>query len=273
LNERPIDHRPRAIIDSPCAQSQETALTEDLSVLTRPSAAPDLTVAYGVEADQVADVRHGKDAAASRPLVIVIHGGFWRPIYDRAHTGPMAAALADAGWTVAAIEYRRIPGNPHATVRDVGLAVERLASLVEHHNGEIVLMGHSAGGHLVLWAGAMSGSRNLIGIVALAPAADLQLAQKLNLGDGAVRLFLGGAAESCPDLDPQLLRAPDAAVTIIHGELDDTVTLEVSQSYAAKHPRTRLVPLPGVGHFAVIDPLSDAWPTVVAELRRVALKG
>jgi pimeloyl-ACP methyl ester carboxylesterase len=246
------------------------ALTEDLSVLTRPSAAPDLTVAYGPEADQVADVRHGKAGAATRPLIVIIHGGFWRPIYDRAHTGPMAVALADAGWTVAAIEYRRIPGNPDATVRDVGLAVERLGAMVEHHNGDIVLIGHSAGGHLVLWAAAMSGSRNLIGVVALAPAADLQLTQKLNLGDGAVGLFLGGSAESRSDLDPQLLRDPDAAVTIIHGDLDDTVTLEVSQSYAAKHPRTRLVPLQGVAHFAVIDPLSDAWQTVVAELRRLS---
>lgn len=248
---------------------REFALSEDLSVLTRASAAPDLTVPYGDDADQVADVRYGKDAER-RPLVIIIHGGFWKPIYDRAHTGPMAVALANEGWTVATIEYRRIPGNPDATLHDVSRAVERLPALVKRHNGKAVLMGHSAGGHLVLWAGATSTSRDLLGVLALAPAADLRLTEQLDLGDGAVRKFLGVTAESRPDVDPQLLREPTAAVTIVHGELDDTVTLDVSRSYVATHPRTRLVPLEDVAHFAVIDPLSSIWPQVVAELRRLS---
>lgn len=245
-------------------------MSEDLSVLSRPSAAPDITVAYGDHADQVADVRYGKNSAADRPLLILVHGGFWKPIYDRAHTGPMSVALADAGWTVAAIEYRRIPGNPDATLHDVSLALERLPTLIEQHNGKILLMGHSAGGHLVLWLGATSKSADLRGILALAPAADLRLTEQLNLGDGAVNKFLGVAAESRPDVDPQLLREPPAAVTIIHGEIDDTVTLDVAKSYVAKHRRTRLVELPGVAHFAVIDPLSSSWPKVVAELGRLS---
>lgn len=244
-------------------------MSEDLSVLTRPSAPPDLTISYGEDADQVADVRYGKQSPERHPLVIIIHGGFWKPIYDRAHTGPMAVALADEGWTVAAIEYRRIPGNPDATLQDVGRAVERLPTLVKQHNGKVLLMGHSAGGHLVLWVGATSKSPDLQGILALAPAADLRLTEQLDLGDGAVRKFLGVAAESRPDVDPQLLRDPTAAVTIVHGEIDDTVTLDVSHSYVARHRRTRLVPLKDIAHFAVIDPLSGIWPQVVAELRRL----
>jgi pimeloyl-ACP methyl ester carboxylesterase len=59
-------------------------------------------------------------------------------------------------------------------------------------------------------------------------------------------------------------------VTIVHGVRDDIVPLEVSQSYVEVHPETRLIELPDAGHFAVIDPLSDAWATVVTELTRLS---
>ncbi|HEX7114222.1 MAG TPA: alpha/beta hydrolase [Steroidobacter sp.] len=241
---------------------------EDTSILTRPGRPPDVTVAYGEEADELADVRYGSGLPERQPLIMLVHGGYWRPTYDRHHTNAMSTALSGAGWTVASLEYRRIPGNPDATLQDVSRAVERLPSLVQRHNGKVVLIGHSAGGHLVIWAGATTPSRQLVGILALAPVADLGLADKLNLGDGAVRLFLGTEARLRSDADPQLLRTPRAPVTIIHGETDDTVPLEVSRSYANAHPGTRLVALPGVGHFPVIDPKTKAWESVMSELER-----
>ena len=91
---------------------------DDLSVLTRAARAPDEVVSYGTDADQIADVRFGVKGVGpvedpeGRPLVLIIHGGFWRPAYARAHTGPMSEAIAAAGWTVASIEYRRVPGAP-----------------------------------------------------------------------------------------------------------------------------------------------------------------
>jgi acetyl esterase/lipase len=243
-------------------------LAEDTSILTRPGAPPDVTVSYGEETDQLADIRYGSGSPERQPLIMLIHGGYWRPIYDRHHTNAMSTALAKAGWTVASIEYRRIPGNPDATLQDVSRAVERLPSLVQRHNGKVVLIGHSAGGHLAIWAGATTTSRQLVGILALAPVVDLRLADQLNLGDGAVRLFLGTQAELRSDADPQLLRTPEAPVTIIHGEADDTVPLQVSRSYVNAHPGTRLVALPEVGHFPVIDPQTKAWGSVMSELER-----
>lgn len=247
---------------------EERTLIEDDSVLTRPAAAPDSTVAYAPGAERIADIRIGKGTPDRRPLVVLVHGGFWRPAYDRAHVGPMSVALASAGWTVATIEYRRIPGKPDDTLEDVGRAVEALPALVNQYNGQLVLIGHSAGGHLVLWAGAATSSPRVVGVLALAPAADLQLSQERNLGGGAVRAFLGVAAQERRDVDPKLLPTPRAAVTIVHGELDDTVPPEVSRSYVATHRDTRLVELPATGHYAVIDPLSNAWVTVIAELAR-----
>jgi acetyl esterase/lipase len=239
-------------------------------VLTRAAAAPDLTVAYATGAEQIADIRFGGKGASRRPLVVLIHGGFWRPAYDRAHSGPMSVALASAGWTVSTIEYRRVPGKPDVTLQDVRRAVDALPALTDQHDGNLVLIGHSAGGHLVLWASATASGQPITGVLALAPAADLELSHRRGLGDGAVRAFLGADPEARPDVDPKLLPTPKAAVTIVHGARDDVVPLEISRSYVGVHHDARLVELPDADHFAVIDPLSAAWDTVVAELQRLS---
>lgn len=245
-------------------------MTEDLSVLTRAARPPDEVVSYGDETDQAADVRFGDQRARQRPLVMLIHGGFWRPQYDRAQTGPMAAALATLGWTVASIGYRRIPGVPDATVADVALALECLPSKVVQHDGCVIVIGHSAGGHLALLAATKHATPSLSGVLALAPAADLQLADERALGNGAVLAFLGTRADARADLDPQQLDAPSVATTFVHGDDDAVVPLAISESYHASHASIRLVRLEACGHFALIDPLSPAWPIVVQELERLS---
>lgn len=244
--------------------------TDDLSVLTRPARAPDEVLSYGPLPDHVADLRLGSGAASERPLVLIVHGGFWRPQYDRAHTGPMGEAIADAGWTVASVEYRRSPGEPDKTLQDVSEALALLPSKVTKHNGNVVLLGHSAGGHLVLWLTAARRTPELIGTLALAPAADLQLADELNLGDGAVRLFLGTDPKARVDADPRRLSSPAIPTTVIHGEKDVVVRPAVAESYIAAHPTVRFVRLAGVGHFAPIDPLSAAWASTIDELRALS---
>ena len=59
-------------------------------------------------------------------------------------------------------------------------------------------------------------------------------------------------------------------VTIVHGDEDEVVPVTVSESYVAAHPRTCLVKLRGVAHFALIDPETNAWPAVVRALDRLA---
>ena len=240
---------------------------EDESVLSRPAPEADEVVTYGAHADQIADVRLSATRSASRPLVLLIHGGFWRPAYDRAHTGPMAAAIAAAGWTVASVEYRRIPGNPDATFEDIALAMAGLRWRVAGHNGSILLVGHSAGGHLALRAASMAERHDLRGVIALAPAADLQRVDELHLSNDAVREFLGVDPAKRPDADPAQLR-PAVPVTLVHGEEDATVPIEVTESYAAKHPQARVVRIADCGHYALIDPLSAAWRCVIDEMVR-----
>lgn len=242
-------------------------MTEDLSVLTRKAGAPDQTIKYGDGPDQVADVRHGR-RAAQLPMVVLIHGGFWKPQYDREHVEAMSCALAAAGWTVLTLEYRRIPGNPDATLQDIAAAIAAAPAVAAPSNGKMLLVGHSAGGHLALWAAARRAAPGLQGVVALAPAADLRLAHALQLGDGAVGKFLGTDPAARPDVDPMQLPAPGVAVSIVQGSLDQVVPPAVADAYCAAFPETRLVRLPDSGHFAVIDPASSAWPVILNELER-----
>lgn len=245
-------------------------MTEDRSVLSRTAPAPDTTVRYGPLPEHVADAWQGDQRAAARPLVVLVHGGFWRPEYDRAHTHPMAAAIRDAGWTVSSIEYRREPGRPDDTVRDVAAALAAVPGELDGHDGRVIVAGHSAGGHLALWAASAAPAPRQAGTLALAPVADLRLAEQLHLDDGAVPDFLGAAAASRADLDPARLPAPPAATVLLHGLLDEIVPVAVAEAYAAVQPGSRLVTVPGAAHFAVIDPLSAAWPAVLAELDRLS---
>lgn len=243
---------------------------DDESVLSRVVPGPDRVVSYGMAPDQIADVRFGSEGAEHRPLVVIVHGGFWRPAYDRLHTGPMAIALAAAGWTVASLEYRRRPGDPDATLTDIATAVARMPALTSHRNGSLVLVGHSAGGHLALWAAARLEDPALHGCIALAPAADLQCADALHLSDDAVRAFLGADPAARADVDPAKMIAPRVPVTIIHGLQDDTVPVSVTEAYLARHSQVRVVRLDQCGHYALIDPLSAHWGRVVEEVRRMS---
>jgi acetyl esterase/lipase len=245
-------------------------MAEDESVLSRGAGPADRILAYGEHPDQTIEVRDGREGAAQRPLVLLIHGGFWRPDIDRRHARPMADAIAAAGWTVALPEYARVPQNPAPTLADLAVVMTQSPHNIEHHNGGVILVGHSAGGHLVLWASAARLCPTLVGTLALAPVADLLLAHELGLGSGAVSRFLGADPVSRPDLDPRQMSAPLTPTTIVHGNDDLMVPPVISESYVAAHSSVPLIPVAGAGHFALIDPQAAAWPIVMRQLERFA---
>lgn len=237
----------------------------DRSVLERASRAPDRAWAYGEGPDEVADVYLPPSGGPEAAAVLLVHGGYWRPEYDRAHLRPMAAALAAAGHAAVLIEYPRRPGRPDDAVDAVRAALAAAAGIVDV---PVVVIGHSAGGHLALLATGPDGT-NARGVLALAPVADLAMADRLGLDDGAVRAFLGRPAVDCPDLDPAALPRPSMPVVVIHGADDSLVPLALSESYCSTGT-ARLVVLAGIGHFEPIDPVSAAWPVVIAELSALA---
>ncbi|MCM0676479.1 alpha/beta hydrolase [Micromonospora phytophila] len=253
------------------------------AVLSRPAPPPDVTVAYGDHPDQVADLRRPIGPGPARPLVVVVHGGFWRVEYDRRHTDPLAAALAALGHPVAQVEYRRT-GQPGGgwpgTLTDVLAGVTELPRLAtaalpgQVASGPPVLVGHSAGGHLALYAAATAPAA-VAGVLALAPVSDLAEAYRLDLDSGAVAALLGGGPADVPDryaaADPRTLVPLQTRTVVVHGSLDQQVPVAMSREFVAAGQAAgaeiRLVELPECEHFALIDPESAAWPQVAGALR------
>ena len=248
-------------------------------VLTRTSDLPDAVVRYAGHADAVVDVHLPTPHTGAPPLVVFLHGGFWRSRYDRTHVRPLANALAREGFVVAAPEYRRtggvgdLSGGWPATFDDVTAAMGALPGLLDELGvsvGSTTVAGHSAGGHLALWLA--NASHPVDRVVGLAPVGDLRSAAAAHLGDDATQALLGGEPADVPErydaADPvnRLATRPDCEVVVLHGTDDAVVPVANSRGLHAAHPWTDLRELDGVEHFGLIDPLSGAWPAVRAAL-------
>ena len=230
---------------------------------------PDAVLRYADFAEGLIDVH--LPAEPNRTLVVLVHGGFWSEVWDRTHTRAQARALADAGYLVATPEYRRVGGSGGwpTTAHDVRDAYAALPSALAGLDltwDRTVTMGHSAGGHLVLWLAAQDLAHAPDRTVALAPVCDLDLARELDLDGGAVDALLGGAPLA--DADPQTLLTdpPSGTVVLVHGDRDRLVPVELSRRFAERHPWAELVELPGVDHFEFLDPRDPVWPVVAAAL-------
>lgn len=237
-------------------------------MLSRPGPEPTRTTQYGTEPDQLVDW-YVPTEETDQPLVVFIHGGYWRPEYDRAHARTAAGGLAAAGFTTALIEYRRVPGHPDLMVDDVAAAIRHCVE--QAGTGGAVLVGHSAGGHLALLAAA-DASLPITGTVALAPLADLVDADRQGLDDGAARAFLGTLAAERPDLDPIRSPSPARPVVLLHGEQDSVVPLGMSETYA-EHHGAELHVISDSGHFEFIDPESSVWVRFLSQLRGITAPG
>jgi acetyl esterase/lipase len=238
-------------------------------------------VRYADHADGLIDVHlPARLANAPAPLLVFLHGGFWRAEWDRTHTRPLAGALAAAGFVVATPEFRRIGGEGELaggwprTFEDVAAAMTALPGTLEAlgiPTTGTTVAGHSAGGHLALW---LANERHPVErVVGLAPVADLGFAAEERLGDGAVLELLGGDRFAVPDrhaaADPavRLATQPGCGVVVVHGADDVQVPVESSRKLAARYPFIDYQELEGIEHFGLIDPLGPAWPTVLAALR------
>jgi acetyl esterase/lipase len=252
-------------------------VSDDILTLTPPPA--DARISYGSDPNQFFDLRSPKDKSTGpSPLVINIHGGYWRARYNLDHAGHLCAALTAKGFVTANLEYRRV-GNEGgawpATFTDVRAAYNFLVQNARQHNidrDKIVVMGHSAGGQLALCLAAHE--PGVTRVVSLAGVVDLQRAYQLHLSNDAVVEFLGGTPVSVPDhyreADPMRISIRKARQWLIHGSADDTVPPEFSRDYVAtKRKRTgpqkedaHLLAIDGAGHFDLIDPRSSAWKQV-----------
>ncbi|MER7072560.1 alpha/beta hydrolase [Terrabacter sp. NPDC000476] len=233
------------------------------------------THSYGDDPAQVYDVlAPAAGAPAAAGTVVVVHGGFWRAEYDREHARPEAAAFAAAGHHVVLAEYRRtgMPGGGvPGTLDDVRALLTSVAAQPDLPK-PLVLVGHSAGGHLVTWAAGQPWATGLgvAGVVSLAGVVDLGVADRLHLGADATRAFVGSGpgTPAWTSADPMSALPPRVPVRLVTGDRDDTVPMAVGRGYlaaarAAGGDVTEQVAA-GAGHMELVDPDDPAFATVLA---------
>jgi acetyl esterase/lipase len=240
---------------------------------------------YGPHPDQFLELTL-PDGLGPHPVVVVLHGGFWRAAYGVELARPLAATLAEDGLAAVSVEYRRVGagGGWPATVEDVAAAVDSLAGLPEAGSLDlsgVTAVGHSAGGHLAAWlagrhrlpAGAPGAGPRVPVTEAVLQAGvlDLERAAEQRLGNDAVVAFLGQAAAELMTLaSPIRLLPTGAAVLCVHGTEDTVVPPDQSDRYAAAATaagdRVEVLRVPG-DHMALVDPRGAAWRLVRERLR------
>ncbi len=236
-------------------------------------------------------IRYGDDPAQfgeltrpdgpSKGVVVVIHGGFWRAAYDLSLGRPLASSLVEHGWTAYNLEYRRVGngGGYPETLDDVAAGIDALAAVDDLDTSTVVTLGHSAGGHLAVWA---AGRPKLTGTpwdepavrvtAAIAQAGVLDLHAAVHLGSGAAKAFMG-EHDDITYADPMAQIPLDVPVHCVHAAADDTVPLSQSIAYVdrarAAGADAELIEVEG-DHFVVIDPSSQAWDQTLDVLEALA---
>jgi acetyl esterase/lipase len=249
---------------------------------------------YGPHRSQRAEL-HLPRGDGPHPLMVAIHGGSWQARYGKVVMRGVVGDLVRRGWAAWNIEYRRVGngGGWPTTFADVAAAIDHLAMIDAPIDlARCSVLGHSAGGHLALWA-ASRGSvpAGAPGHVSGAPAVAMRRAiVQAGVCDlagayarwrgGAARALMGGGPEEVPERyaagDPIALVPPDVPVLLVHGVVDDVVSIELARSYAAAASaagaEVELVEIAGQAgrHRAHIDPRGAAWGAVAARLGELA---
>lgn len=177
-------------------------------------AAPAATVAYGDAPEQFGRLRLPA-GPGPHPVVLFIHGGCWLSQYDLAHAAAAEQALADAGYAVWSLEYRRV-GNPGGgwpgTFQDIARGADHLRALARAHPldlSRVIAAGHSAGGYFALWLAARgklppasplfaANPLPVRGVLALAPAPDLEGLHAAGVCGNVIDRLMGGARRRSP---------------------------------------------------------------------------
>ena len=255
--------------------------------LTKPAPRDHVRLHYGPDQYQFGDL-YLPPTPGPHPVVIGIHGGFWRSAYALDYYGPLCESLARTGIAAWNIEYRRLGnrgGGWPGTFLDAAQATDYLreiAATYELDLSRVVSLGHSAGGHLACWLGARPRLKPgdplysdtplaLKAMVSLAGVLDLRRAHELRLGGGVTAELLGGSPSQVPERyhagSPFELLPLGVTQVLIHGTDDMNVPYEIATRYReaalSLGDPVSLVALPKAGHFECVDTVSREWATVL----------
>lgn len=206
--------------------------------------------------------------AEKAPLLVLIHGGCWLNVFDIQHSQALSSALAEAGYAVWSLEYRRsgdAGGAWPGSFDDVRQGLAFVSSLKDYSVDldRVVLIGHSAGGHLALLAA--SETESVYGVIGLAAITDIvEYSRGTNSCQTATLDFMGGPYESNPDayLAANPIGKPVRVKTILlQGDADSIVPPGQTTL-----PGASLQMLEGAGHFDWVHPGTNAYQMLLSSL-------
>ncbi len=260
-----------------------------------PSKTPDRRVAYGADSSQYGELRV-PPGPGPHPVVILVHGGCFKAAYATLRDlAPMGDALKDLGIATWNIEYRRLGesgGGWPGTYLDVGRAVDHLRALADQNAldlSRVVVVGHSAGGHLAMWAAArarLPGGSELYVATPLPVRGVLDLAGPVDLtaniagyeelcGDTVITGLVGGTPAEVPgryaQASPIKLLPLGIPQVLVIGEYEKFVPRPLVETYvrtaALAGDPAKLIVIPNVGHFEIASPRAVTWPRVMLAIR------
>ncbi|MGV7207905.1 alpha/beta hydrolase [Oxalobacteraceae bacterium A2-2] len=257
--------------------------------------APDHHVAYGAAPSQYAEL-FLPSGPGPFPLAAIIHGGCWTVQFGGiVQMRAMAADLVRHGVAVWNVEYRRYdePGGGYPGMyQDVGAALDRLRTLAPQHRldlGRVVLVGHSAGGHLAQWGAARArlpaasplyaaDPLPVRAVVSLGGLADLRNEEALiqSSCDRSRAQLAGLPSAARPDVysdtSPAELLPTGVPLVLVHGELDTISPPRVGEDYArrarAAGDEAEMIVLPGGSHYDEVSAASPTWRITGARIRK-----
>ncbi|MYM70235.1 alpha/beta fold hydrolase [Pseudoduganella sp. FT55W] len=266
---------------------------QDYLALSGPE--PTRVVAYGDAPSQFAELFEPAGPGPF-PVAVIIHGGCWTKHFGGiTQMRNMAGDLAQQGIAVWNVEYRRYDeegGGYPGMYLDVATAMDRLRMLASEHRldlSRIVLVGHSAGGHLAQWAAArarlprssplyVADPLPVPVVISLGGLADLRNEAALikTSCDRDMAQLAGVASAERPDIfsdtSPAETLPSGVRTVLIHGEHDDISPLRVGQDYArraqAAGDAAEVLVLPGGSHYDEVAATSPAWAIVGGQIRK-----
>jgi len=274
---------PVSIANSSMLATSRSSMATSSSSGASQSSSASMLLAYGTDSMQLGELRlpagHNKP-----PLVIIIHGGCWVSSYaDYRFVDTFAKAITELGYASWNIEYRALGtgGEWPVIFMDIGRALDFARSFDSYgvDTGKVVVIGHSAGGHLALWAASrhklpadsplyVANPLPLRGAISLAGIADVTAPNACGtLADRVIGVptAIPSAALNArlQQTSPQQMLPTGVPSVIISGSDDGIVPPATGNAYSTA--ATSLgdtsvhYVLQPLGHFDLIDPTRTNW--------------
>ena len=203
---------------------------------------------------------------------MMIHGGYWQAIYNLTHAGHLCVDLAAHGIATWNVEYRRI-GDPGggwpAAFDDVRARARHTVRCCGRSTCSIcprvVVMGHSAGGHLALLCaqgGSGAGASRRFAFGGRGSSRHRSTGRRQRGDHPHARRQTGGSGR---DVGRRPRRVPicrSGSATCSRAGRRTSIGSRTRCSRARRGQAgddVELLPLPGAGHFELVDPVAPEW--------------